>query len=155
MRPPPAILLCILSLPRHAPARRRFSGAAWPREPSGLGAWRGRGPPPALAQALSYHRNPPPRPHYPAFTRGYSRPERAGLARQVGGSQAQQQGAGAARQTAGCTTPAGLLPGGSTWPLTGCGRGVCAITLDGSWVAEEERCDGLVQNPQYQVGDEK
>jgi len=51
---------------------------------------------------------------------------------------------------AGCDTPSGFQPGGSTWPLQGCGRGVCAITLEGSWVPSEDRCDGLVQNPQYQ-----
>jgi len=50
----------------------------------------------------------------------------------------------------GCNTPFGFRPGGSTWPLDGCGRGVCAITLEGSWVPSEDRCDGLVQNPQYQ-----
>jgi len=50
----------------------------------------------------------------------------------------------------GCNTPLGFRPGGSTWPLPGCGRGVCAITLEGSWVPSEDRCDGLVQNPQYQ-----
>jgi len=50
----------------------------------------------------------------------------------------------------GCNTPLGFRPGGSTWPLPGCGRGVCAITLEGSWVPSQDRCDGLVQNPQYQ-----
>ena len=40
---------------------------------------------------------------------------------------------------AGCETSGGLRPGGSTWALDGCGRGVCAVTLAGEWAQAEER----------------
>ena len=51
---------------------------------------------------------------------------------------------------AGCETPSGWRRGGETWQLPGCRRGVCAITLGGGWVSQEDKCDGLLQNPQYQ-----
>ena len=61
-------------------------------------------------------------------------------------------GSSSGRQAvAGCSTPQGFRAAGSTWPVAGCGRGVCAVTLAGGWAATEERCEGLVQNPQYQV----
>ena len=61
-------------------------------------------------------------------------------------------GSSSGRQAvAGCSTPQGFRPPGSTWPVADCGRGVCAVTLAGGWAAAEERCEGLVQNPQYQV----
>ena len=41
--------------------------------------------------------------------------------------------------SAGCDTPGGFRPGGSTWHLPGCRRGVCAISLDGSWKSQEDR----------------
>ena len=41
--------------------------------------------------------------------------------------------------SAGCDTPGGFRPGGSTWQLPGCRRGVCAISLDGSWKTQEDR----------------
>ena len=40
---------------------------------------------------------------------------------------------------AGCNTPRGFRAGGSTWQLPGCRRGVCAISLDGSWKPQEDR----------------
>ena len=54
------------------------------------------------------------------------------------------------RQSAGCQTSQGFRRGGETWQLPGCRRAVCAITLGGGWVTQEDRCDGLLQNPQYQ-----
>ena len=50
----------------------------------------------------------------------------------------------------GCETPSGLRRGGETWQLPGCRRGTCAITLSGGWEAQEDSCDGLILNPQYQ-----
>ena len=41
--------------------------------------------------------------------------------------------------SAGCDTPGGFRPGGSTWQLPGCRRAVCAISLDGSWKTQEDR----------------
>ena len=51
----------------------------------------------------------------------------------------------------GCLTSGGFRRPGSSWQMPGCARGVCAVTLQGGWQATEERCEGLVQNPQYQV----
>jgi hypothetical protein len=68
--------------------------------------------------------------------------------RRQGGGQEARQAAGA---SPGCRTAGGFRPGGSSWPVAGCGRGVCAVTLAGGWAVAEERCEGLVQNPQYQV----
>ena len=57
----------------------------------------------------------------------------------------QSQGGGA-----GCQTPSGFRRGGETWQMPGCRRGVCAITLGGGWQTQEDSCDGLMMNPQYQ-----
>jgi len=51
----------------------------------------------------------------------------------------------------GCLTSGGFRSPGSSWQMPGCARGVCAVTLQGGWQPTEERCEGLVQNPQYQV----
>ena len=50
----------------------------------------------------------------------------------------------------GCDTPGGFRRGGETWQMEGCRRGTCAITLSGGWQTQEDKCDGLIQNPQYQ-----
>ena len=63
-------------------------------------------------------------------------------------SERQSLAAGGAR--AGCQTPSGFRRGGETWQMPGCRRGVCAITLGGGWQTQEDSCDGLLQNPQYQ-----
>lgn len=100
---------------------------------------RRQGSPPLRRQG-----SPPPRRQgSPAPRPPTSPPPLPGLPSMLGGSSGRQA-------VAGCSTPQGFRPPGSTWPVAGCGRGVCAVTLAGGWAAAEERCEGLVQNPQYQ-----
>lgn len=62
----------------------------------------------------------------------------------------QRPGQSVVRASGGCDTPTGFRRGGDTWQLPGCRRATCAVTLSGGWQTEEDTCDGLIQNPQYQ-----
>merc|ERR1712227_848266 len=46
-----------------------------------------------------------------------------------------------AEVVAGCQSADGFKPGGSTWSLPGCRRGVCAVSLDGTWVEQVDSCE--------------
>ena len=89
------------------------------------------------------------KPNHLSRPKSSSRPG-SSLPTRPGSSSSQRQLLSGGGSSGGCNTPEGFRSGGSTWQMSGCRRGVCAVTLDGSWKVQEDTCNSLLQNPQYQ-----
>ena len=94
--------------------------------------------------SLSHH------PHKQIYSQKHSVIQGSSKPNHLSKPSSQRQLVPGAGGSGGCNTPEGFRQGGSTWQMSGCRRGVCAVTLDGSWKVQEDSCNSLLQNPQYQ-----